>query len=35
MNRQEHERRGRSEVRRKTGSVKKVGWEVKEKSETN
>lgn len=32
MKRQEKERRGRSEVRRTTGSVKKVRWEVKEKS---
>lgn len=32
---QENERRGRSEVRRKTGGIKKVGLEVKEKSETN
>lgn len=28
----ECERRGWSEVRRKTGSVKKVGWDVSEKS---
>ncbi len=32
MKRQEKERRGWSEVRRTTGSVKKVRWEVKEKS---
>lgn len=35
MKRQENERRGLSEVRRKTESAKKVGWEVKEKSESN
>lgn len=35
MKRQEKGRRGWSEVRRKTGRIKKVGWEVKEKSETN
>lgn len=33
--RKKKERRGQSEVRRKTGSVEKVGWEVKEKSETD
>lgn len=35
MKRQENERREQSEARRKTDSVKKVEWEVKEKSATN